>query len=69
MFYAPKYCWKLSIEITLALRGTDFGLFPKIETSLKEYMHSTINEFQKKVSKAITKVFSSMTAWLEPSPW
>lgn len=37
----------LKPSIEMALSGIDFGLFPKIETTLKGYMNSTINEFLK----------------------
>ena len=38
----------------------DFGLLIKIETSLKEYRHPTVNEFQRKASKVVTEEYSSI---------
>ena len=64
MFYLSKiskYCWKLSTVITLALSDIDFGLLTKIETSLKEYRHSTVNEFQRNVSKVVTEEYPSIS--------
>ena len=45
----------------MVLSGIDFSLLTKIETSLKKYRHSTVNEFQRKASKVVTEEYSSIS--------